>query len=881
MPKFNRLFIAEKGSAGKELAAYLGKIAGIPVQMFSAYAIVGQDVIAWMSGHLLGLQDMKDYDPSLAKWRMDVLPYVPAPFKLLPVIDFKTGNRKRAEEKITIIGKLLKDCTSVVGFGDPDAEGQLLQDELLIYLGNRKPVLRLWTNALDDKSLADALAAMRPNEEYVGWYEQALSRSESDWLFGINMTICTALHAQAAGAQFKVTIGRVQTPTLGLIVERELAIRNFKKVDYFVPYIGLEADPRFRASWFVVKEKDGTYEDPRVDLEGRLLNKADSDAIVGSSKAAKKATVVLAEMKPGTEAAPLPFSQSALQVHCSRIYGLSAKDTLAITQSLYLKKLTTYPRVDCTYLKESQHVEAPAILASLAKAPIPTAFAGALRGARPHLKSKAWNDAETTAHTAIIPTLLDNPAALGGLTDLEAKVYFEIAKRYVLQFWPAAKFEKTEVVLSCGNVGSEELFAASGKRYLDEGWRKAFDVSADDDEANGAVSATAKMPALTRGQVLSLFEAGAESKSTKAPSRFTDGTLVAAMANIHQYVKNPEYRNRLKEGKGIGTEATRANIIDGLVKKFLVTVEGKKKEFVPSEGAIELIQALPDVIRTPDMTAMWQQLNDEVRERRSTHAAFIAKLLPWLDNLVKQSATFFKPGQFAGMGGGNDKKGGGGGPVRTDTEFKCFGVVEKVGCDSPLARIKGNYGFFFGCSNSACKKTFREVGGKPVEKAPVATAPADPSLACKDCNKGFLRVAQRRDGTGSFWGCSNWNGKPACKAIFNDFEGKPDFEGKTARAPRAAAAPASEADKKHICAQCKKGFLRRVPRKGATNEFFWGCSDWQAGCKGIYNDLNGEPDIEGRGGRGGSGGPPRAPRSPGSGSRGRPSGYTTPTPSPR
>jgi len=764
MSKFDRLFIAEKASVGKALAEHLGKVAGLKVVMTNAYAEVGDDMITWMSGHLLELVDADHYDPSYAKWRLQHLPIIPSPFILVP----KQDPRSRAKEKIDLIRKMVRDCTTVVGYGDPDAEGQLLQDELLFFIGNKKPVLRLWANALDDATLAKALGSMKPNEEYIGWYESALSRSESDWLYGINMTRACAIHAQDAGADFKITVGRVQTPTLSLIVDRELAIRVFKPIDFHIPFINLVAEPRFRATWLAIKDKDGNYDDARVDGEGRLLSKRDADAIVAGAKSAGQATVVLADTKAGTESAPLPFALSSLQAHCSRLYGLSAKNTLEVAQSLYLKKLTTYPRVDCDYLPESQHGAVAGILNSIAKAKIPDSFAAALNGAKPALKSRAWNDAKVTAHHAIIPAHIDNPDDLAKLTDIEQKVYFEIAKRYVLQFWPIAKFLATEVVLSCGPKDADELFSVKGRRYTEDGWRKAFSMDSEDDEANGAGGgASALLPALAKGQILPLFEAGSDSKKTTAPKRFTDGTLIIAMKQIHQYVKNPEYRKRLKEGVGIGTEATRGTIIEGFLLRGFVTMKGK--EFVPSDGAIQLITALPDIMRTPDMTAMWQQLNDDVMARRSNHAEFIAKLVPWLTNLVKSSATFFKPEQFP-----NGKKRS----EAASTDYKCFGTSGLVGCGSPLRRIDGKYGPFYGCVNDACKKIFREVGGKPSEKIERVPEPAgDPKYACQACHKGFLRPRERKDNSGRFWGCSNW--VAGCKAIFNEVNGEPDFGGQS------------------------------------------------------------------------------------------------------
>jgi DNA topoisomerase-3 len=839
MPKFNRLFIAEKSSVGKALAEYLAKTTGKPLVMQSAFAQVGDDFITWMSGHLLEQVPAHAYDPKFEKWNLADLPIIPSPFRLTPRTDMRTKTQAPAKAKIDLIKKMLADCTSIVGCGDADAEGQLLQDELLHYLGNKKPVTRLLPIALDDSSMAKQLAGVKPNADYIGWYEAALSRSESDWLYGINMTRACTLHARSAGADFVVNIGRVQTPTLALVVNRELEIRNFNAVDFHVPFIDLASDPGFRATWHVPKNAEGVFEDPRVDLEGRLLNKADADAISSSARAAGRATVVEADTKAGTESAPLPFSLSSLQAHCSRLFSFTAKQTLDIAQALYLKKVATYPRVDCDYLPESQHADAPRILSSLSKAQLPTAFATALLGAKPVLKSKAWNDSKVTAHHAIVPTHLDNPADIGRLEPNELKVYLEIAKRYILQFWPVAKFNATEVLLSCGTGDLVELYAARGRRYLDDGWRKAF-AAVKDDEDDEAPSA---LPTMTKGQVITLAGAGVDSKRTQPPKRFTEGSLITAMKNIYLYVKDPEYRRRLqaKEGGGIGTEATRGPMIETMKVRGHLFLKGK--EIHPSDEALRFISLLPESMKTPDMTAMWGLLNDDVMARKSTHAAFIAKMVPWVTNMVGSSAKFFSAGQFPSSGK----------PAKAriaETQFTCFGSVGKPGCGSPLKHIpekKGAYRSFFGCSNEACKKGFSDVDGKPVERAEQA---GDPRYACQQCRKGFFRRVERKDKSGFFWGCSNW--KEGCKAIHNDLDGAPDLEGKTARSgggSGGAAQPAS--DPKYKCTTCNEGSLGRRERNDKSG-FFWSCSAWRShGCKAIFNDFEGEPDLEGKG-RGGS-----------------------------
>jgi DNA topoisomerase III len=758
----DRLFIAEKPSVAQSLADYFSRKSKLPLEKKSGYFKVGNDVFAPMSGHLLAQVDADVYDPRYKKWTLEDLPIIPSPFRL--AVKPKT-DKSDSPAKVETIRKLLEICKSVVGVGDPDQEGQLLQDQLLIHLKNRKPVMRLWVKAWNDATVATALASMRPNEQYVGWYESALSRSQADWLYGINMSRACALRAQEAGADFKITIGRVQTPTLALVVNRELELRNYTPVHYHVPFIGLRCAPAFRATWFAIQDsKTKQYDDLRVDAEGRLLDKADADAIVAGSKAAGVAHVIVANTVAGTESPPLPFSLSTLQSHCSKLYKLSVSQTLAVAQSLYLKKLTSYPRVDTCFLPENQHEEAPTILRSLTKTKLPAPMVQAMAGVRPDLKSKAWDDSKVTAHHAIIPAHLDNPADLAVLTEIELKVYLEIVKRYLLQFWPAAKVLNTELVLMCESRGKEELFTAKGKRYTDEGWRRAFAAETELGEGKDKDEPSA-LPQLKVGETLPISEAGITSKVSPKPKRFTDATLVTAMESVHQYVKNPDYKKRLKESVGIGTDATRASIITELQQKGFLTTQGQ--ELVPSDGAMILIGALPDTMRMPDMTAMWQQLLGDVLERRMTHAEFISKLVPWLTTLIKRSEGFFSPEQFP-----NSKRRAA--PVLT--EHVCFGAIGSQGCGAPLKHLDGKFGPYYGCSNEGCRKIFRDVGGKPAEKG--APVELDKRYQCVKCNTGFLQKRPRKDQTGSFWTCSSWR-DTKCDAMYNDLEDAPDLEGKS------------------------------------------------------------------------------------------------------
>jgi DNA topoisomerase III len=325
---------------------------------------------------------------------------------------------------------------------------------------------------------------------------------------------------------------------------------------------------------------------------------------------------------------------------------------------------------------------------------------------------------------------------------------------------------------------------------------------------------------------------------TTIPPRYTDETLIMAMANIYKHVVNPEYRARLKakEGGGIGTPATRATMLEELVANGYLSREGKAREFVPSAKSMELMQLVPEQLRLPDMTAMWQLLTDEVKAGRSSHQAFMEKINGWVARVVQAAPQAFKPGQF------------GAAPGAPAPNQVCFGSLGKPGCGAPLRvvrGVKGKYDPFMACTSESCGKAFSLRDGKAVERAPrVEQPPEGERLTCPVCGKGQILRRQRGDGA-VFWSCSGY--REGCKAAYNDLDGKPDIEGTTKRQ--------FEVDKTHSCPKCSGGFLQRRARKAEKGGgYFWGCSAWKEGCDGIFSDrADGTPDLHaGRYTRGGA-----------------------------
>ena len=636
------------------------------------------------------------------------------------------------------------------------------------------------------------------------------------------MSRAVTISARSKGSRSHFTVGRVVTPTLALVVHREQEISNFVPVKHFKPWIDLSSTPEFRAYW---AKKDG---DPRVDDQGLLSNIDFANNIISSTSSQAKVTSY--QTSPGSQNAPLPFSLSALQSHCSKLFGFKGVHTLEVAESLYLKKIISYPRASSDLLPESMHSDAPGILTSLAKTPLPTAFISALRGAKVSIKSKAFDDeVEKHGHHAIIPLQLDNHAIISTLTPDETKLYLEVVKRYILQFWPSAKFLETKIELISGG----DNFVASGRRYLDEGWRKAFALNTDENLENKETEIVS-LPNLNVGDILTVQDKGLDSAVTKPPKRFTEGTLLEAMTNVHRFVLDPGIKSRLKESAGIGTEATRAEMIKKLFDNGFI--ENAGKEIVPTANGTKLINVLPRAMTAPDMTALWESFLESLMNGNTSYQAFIERQKAWLTDLVKSSVSFFDGVDFSNEPAGK-------GLEVVDTEFKC------TSCNSMLRRINGKNGWFFGCSNASCKKTFVDKAGTPVERVLLP----DSGIECPQCKKHFLVRRERTDKTAFFWTCKGWRpDKKGCNAIFSDVNGAPDF-GKISKSAPAklsdsvtdkSISPRSREDT-HAeiisCPQCAKGHLIRVARKAPNTGYFWSCNLWRDGCKASFRDENGTP----------------------------------------
>lgn len=617
-----RLFIAEKPSLAAAIASQLPGTA----TRTKTHFVVGNDAVAWCVGHVLEQFMPEDYDPAYKQWAPEVLPIAPAQWKL----KVKDG----LQGQVKAIADLLKKADVVVNAGDPDREGQLLVDELLLYLGNRKPTQRVLIADPNPKPVQKALAAIESNDaqQFRGWYESALARSRFDWLFGLNLTRAYTLAARRIGYDGVLSVGRVQTPTLGLIGARDLAIEKFKAIPFFSLSAQIKhANGSFAANWRPRADQPGR------DSEGRLVDAAVAKGLA-VKLSGKPARITKFEKKPGNENPPLPFSLATLQMAVNDRYGMSAQKVLDICQALYeTHKLTTYPRTDCTYLSESGHADAAEII-GVVTANLPE-LAAVAKKADLSRKSPAFNDAKITAHHAIVPT--SRRADTSTLKDEERKVYDMVVRAYLAQFFPPSQFLSTVIDLEIEG----EKFTAKGKTPVSPGWREIYaqpEPQEDEKPEEEGEESEGKqaLPAMAQGDPAQCTQCNANARETKPPPRFTEKLLIAAMIDIQKYVTDPAAKARLREGDGIGTNATRAGIIEELKKRlFIGAPKAGSKQLVSTPAGRALIAALPEHAKNPALTGICEQALDMVAAGRLSGDDFIARNLQLIKKLVADAST--------------------------------------------------------------------------------------------------------------------------------------------------------------------------------------------------------------------------------------------------
>jgi DNA topoisomerase-3 len=619
------VYLAEKPSLGRAIAT---GFSGKQQQRDGYIELDNGDCVTWCIGHLLEQAEPDKYDAAFAKWSLQHLPIVPDQWQLVP--------KKNTQKQLNVVKRLLKKATHIVNAGDPDREGQLLVDEVITYCGVKASIIenagRLLINDLNTSAVKKALQNMRTNREFLGLSISALARSRADWLYGLNLTRAYTLLGQRGGYSGVLSVGRVQTPVLGLVVRRDQDITHFVSKPFYEVIASLESQNKktFNAKWQPSKACE-----PYQDEEGRVLSRKLAQTVVNKTRG-QQAKVTDYKVQNRQSPPPLPFSLSVLQIEASKRFNFSPKMVLDVCQSLYEKhQLITYPRSDSRYLPKDQFGQASKVLGAI-KSNVPN-FASAVDNANPKLKSKAWNDSKVDAHHAIIPT--NRSKAIASLTQHEAKIYQLIANQYLMQFYGPHKYQEQVAKIDIG--GGE--FVAKGKSNQELGWLALTKNpnSTSDDNKNDTL-----LPQLNKGELLKCTDSQLMEKQTSPPKHFTEATLLAAMTGISRYVQDRNIKLILKETDGLGTEATRASIIDLLFKRQFMQKVGK--EVHATETGKALINALPSETTYPDMTATWEADLDKIAQRQLRYDGFMQPLTESITRLIDNSQQL-DTSQFAGL----------------------------------------------------------------------------------------------------------------------------------------------------------------------------------------------------------------------------------------
>ena len=779
-----RLYIAEKPSMGAEIAKCLTG----PVQRRDGYLVTKDGIVTWAFGHILRQAEPEEYNAKYKKWNADDLPIIPSNWKM--IID------ENCKKQFNIIKNLIDKADEIIHAGDPDREGQLLIDEVLDYLHCRKPVKRILLNALDEESIKKANAQLRENTEFLNLKKSALARARADWLIGMNLSRAYTLAARRAGKKEVLAIGRVKTPTLALVVRRERELQNFKPVDYFViKALFAHENGEFTATWKPQDTQKG------LDSENRLLDEQIAkDLIAKFNTKAEQGRITAYQKAQKKEAQRLPFSLSTLQVLAGKRFGYDPQLVLDTAQKLYEQKLTTYPRSDCEYLPQSQYGDSKVILHNLLGCG-ENQLSMWVQKADLKIKSRAWNDKKITAHHAIIPTKVK--VNLNALAEVERNIYFLIAQAYIAQFYPVHIYDQTKITVEY----MQEMFTASGRTVKQPGWKELYMQSGrnknkdNDGENSDKEEENASLPAMKKGDMVDYAAGKYEKKSTKPPTRFTSATLLAGMKEIHKYVKDAEVKKKLKDIYGIGTEATRASIIEDLIKRGFLQTEGRKKYLIPTQTAYMLIDALPDEMTYPDSTAVWEDYLHSLSEGEGSVEEFLQMQAKFTRDLCAKANKTVLAGE---------------------NEYKCPRCGRGI-----MVKRNGRNGAFWGCSNfPACRMTCNDVDGKPDMKAKQV---GNRSNFMPNYNANYTGENEAITDSGII---SAWD------LVLQNSSGYRAAKPKLSAMPLEKQAK-QQANSKYLCPHCKDGNLRRIHGR---NGWFWACSNYPH-CTATYDDNNGMPVL--------------------------------------
>jgi len=591
-----KVCVTEKPSVARDIARLLGAN-----DRHDGYFEGNGYQVTWTFGHLCELKEPNDYTDQWKRWSLGQLPMIPQRFGI------KLKDDKGIEQQFKVIEHLIAGAEEVINCGDAGQEGELIQRWVYQKAGCDKPVKRLWISSLTDESIRKGFRELKGAQEFDNLYYAGLSRAIGDWILGMNATrLYTLKYSQSRNV---LSVGRVQTPTLAMIVARQ------REIDNFVPENFWELKTKYRGVTF-------------NSTRGRFKTEGEASEIVQQIKQLPL-EVTSVETKKGKEAPPRLFDLTSLQVECNKKFGMSADDALKTIQSLYEKKATTYPRVDTTYLSDDIYPQVPDIMRAMA--PYANLTAPVLALAKLPKSKKVFDNSKVTDHHAIIPTNV-NPATVN-MTPEEKRVYHLVAVRFIAAFYPDCEFNTTTVMAQVGEYG----FKATGKEILKPGWRDLYNKPSDrageeidskekaDDEDNGV------MPHFEKGES-GPHEPAVLKRTTQPPKPYTEGTLLRAMETAGKTVDDEELRDAMKEN-GIGRPSTRAAIIETLFKRRYIRKE--RKSLAPTLAGIQLIDTIHEpLLKSASLTGLWEKKLREIERGEYSAAQFIDELKKMITEIV-------------------------------------------------------------------------------------------------------------------------------------------------------------------------------------------------------------------------------------------------------
>ncbi len=616
--------VAEKPSVG----AYIANVLGAKQRKDGYFEGNGYQV-TWTFGHLCALLDPQEYTDQWKAWSLSSLPMIPQRFSI------KVSGDEGVHKQFNVIKSLIDQADEVINCGDAGQEGELIQRWVYQQAGCRCPVKRLWVNSLTEEAIREGFKALKDQSEYQHLYEAGLMRAIGDWLLGMNATRAyTIRYARGSGKNRQVlSVGRVQTPTLALVVKRQAEIENFKPRTYW------ELKTVYRDTLFNAQL-------PAEEDEYAITSEEQGQALVDSIKDLPL-VITSVEKKKGVENAPKLYDLTSLQVDCNKKFGFSAEQTLQLIQSLYEKRLTTYPRVDTTYLSDDLYPKVPGTLAGIkdyfpAVAPLLGLKADGKKGAGSLPKSKkVFDNKKVTDHHAIIPTG-QRPEAM---TAEEKKVYDLVAMHFIAVFYPECEVSNTTVLAKAGEID----FKVTGREVLKPGWRVVFanltptlsqgegEDSQDSPDSPDSPDTQNSLPAFVKGES-GPHEPLLKEKTTTPPKYYTEATLLRAMETAGKTVENDELREAMKEN-GIGRPSTRAAIIEKLYQRKYIEKQGSKSIRATAVG-IDLIHTIiSPLLKSAELTGLWEKKLREIERGEYTAQQFLAELKEMTSGVVRDVKT--------------------------------------------------------------------------------------------------------------------------------------------------------------------------------------------------------------------------------------------------